>query len=130
MSDEQQKKVFARNLNKYLEISGKTQREVAQAIGVIPTTFNTWCLAQSLPRMGKVQALADYFGINKSDLIEDKSNEDEEYYLNAETKQVAQEIFENKDLRALFDTARDAEPEDLRTVHTMLLALKKKERNE
>ena len=65
MPDDKQKEVFARNLNKYLERSGKTQKEVAQAIGVIPTTFNTWCLAQALPRMGKVQLLADYFGINK-----------------------------------------------------------------
>lgn len=77
MSDEKQKEVFARNLNKYLERSGKTQKEVAQAIGVIPTTFNTWCLAQALPRMGKVQLLADYFGINKSDLIENQSEQRE-----------------------------------------------------
>ena len=50
----------------------KTQKEVADAIGVIPQTFNSWCTGQSLPRMGKVQALADYFGINKSDLIDEK----------------------------------------------------------
>ncbi|MBS6442986.1 MAG: helix-turn-helix transcriptional regulator [Clostridium sp.] len=126
MSDEKQKEVFARNLNKYLEKSGKTQREVAQAIGVIPTTFNTWCLGQALPRMGKVQLLADYFGINKSDLIENK--QDSEYYLDPETAKKAQEIFENKQLSLLFDAARDAEPEDLETVHTMLMALKNKEK--
>jgi len=131
MSDELQKRIFSKNLNYYLEKSGKTQREVANAIGVIPTTFNTWCLAQALPRMGKVQALADYFEINKSDLIEDRDQEKEnpEYYLNPETKKVAQEIFENKDLALLFDAAKDASPEDLKTVHTMLLALKKKEQN-
>ncbi|CUN35737.1 MULTISPECIES: helix-turn-helix domain-containing protein [Coprococcus] len=125
MSDEKQKEVFARNLNKYLERSGKTQKEVAQAIGVIPTTFNTWCLAQALPRMGKVQLLADYFGINKSDLIED--NSDTEYYLDAETAKKAQEIFENKQLSLLFDAARDAKPEDLEIVQSMLLALKNKD---
>lgn len=125
MSDDKQKKVFARNLNKYLERSGKTQKEVAQAIGVIPTTFNTWCLAQALPRMGKVQLLADYFGINKSDLIED--NSDTEYYLDAETAKKAQEIFENKQLSLLFDAARDAKPEDLEIVQSMLLALKNKD---
>ena len=125
MSDEKQKEVFARNLNKYLEKSGKTQKEVAQAIGVIPTTFNTWCLAQALPRMGKVQLLADYFGINKSDLIED--NSDTEYYLDAETAKKAQEIFENKQLSLLFDAARDAKPEDLEIVQSMLLALKNKD---
>ncbi|RJW74519.1 XRE family transcriptional regulator [Coprococcus sp. AF38-1] len=125
MSDDKQKEVFARNLNKYLERSGKTQKEVAQAIGVIPTTFNTWCLAQALPRMGKVQLLADYFGINKSDLIED--NSDTEYYLDAETAKKAQEIFENKQLSLLFDAARDAKPEDLEIVQSMLLALKNKD---
>ena len=41
---------------------------------------------------------------------------------------MAQDIFENKELRMLFDTARDAEPEDLQAVHNMLLALKRKER--
>ena len=40
----------------------------------------------------------------------------------------AQEILENKELRQLFDAARDASPEDLRAVHDMLLALKRKDR--
>lgn len=73
MSDEQQKIIFSKNLNKYLTEYGKSQKEVAEAIGVIPSTFNTWCQGIALPRMGKVQALSDYFGINKSDLIDDKS---------------------------------------------------------
>lgn len=75
MTDIEQKKIFSKNLNKYLEQSNKTQKEVADTIGVIPSTFNTWCQGIAIPRMGKVQALADYFHINKSDLIEDKSAE-------------------------------------------------------
>lgn len=58
-----------------------------------------------------------------------KENEsDAKYYLNEETAAIAQDIFENKELRLLFDAARDADPEDLEAVHTMLLALKRKER--
>lgn len=75
MTDIEQKKVFSKNLNRYLDLSNKTQKEVADAIGVIPSTFNTWCQGIAIPRMGKVQALADYFHISKSDLIEDKSNQ-------------------------------------------------------
>lgn len=48
--------------------------------------------------------------------------------LNDETAKVAQEIFENKELRALFDVQKDMEPEDLRALHNMALALKRKER--
>ena len=72
MSDELQKKIFAKNLRRYLDKGNKTQKEVADAIGVSPQTFNTWLQMVALPRMGKVQALADYFGINKSDLLDDK----------------------------------------------------------
>ena len=52
----------------------------------------------------------------------------ERYYLNNETAQMAQKLFENKDLRILFDAAQDATPEDLKTTYDMLMALKKKER--
>lgn len=128
MSEDMQKEIFSRNLNSYIEKNGKTQLEIAKSIGVSPQTFNTWCKGIAIPRMGKVQALADYFHINKSDLIEDKSTQKQSsYYLNDETEQIAQDIFENKELRLLFDSARDAEPEDLKAVHDMLLALKRKE---
>lgn len=131
MSDEEQKQIFATNLSHYLELNGKTQKEVADAIGVSPQTFNTWIQGIALPRMGKVQKLADYFGIGKSDLIDIKSKStDDSYYTNPETAKIAQEIYENKDLSLLFDAAKDATPEDLQTVHTMLMALKKKERGE
>lgn len=75
MSEKEQKQIFQKNLLKYISSSGKNQKEIADAIGVSPQTFNTWCQGIALPRMGKVQLLADYFHINKSDLIEDKTEE-------------------------------------------------------
>lgn len=73
MADDEQRKIFSKNLNKFLSLYEKSQKEVATAINVSPQTFNTWCQGIALPRMGKVQALADYFGIMKSDLIEEKN---------------------------------------------------------
>ena len=72
MVKNKQKAIFSENLNSYIAKSEKTQLEIAKSIGVSPQTFNTWCKGIAIPRMGKVQALADYFNINKSDLIEDK----------------------------------------------------------
>lgn len=72
MTDSEQRKTFADNLNRLLEATGKSQKEVADAINVIPQTFNTWCTGQAIPRMGKIQKLADYFGVKKSELIEKK----------------------------------------------------------
>lgn len=130
MTDEEQKLIFSHNLTALLREYNKTQKEVAEAINVSPQTFNTWCKGIALPRMGKVQLLADYFNIKKSDLIDESAKDEEQYYLNPETSRIAQEIYDNKELSLLFDAARDAAPEDLQTVHSMLMALKRKEKGE
>jgi len=66
------KRIFANNLNYQLEINQKTQKEVADLLDVSTSTFGSWCTADKMPRMDKIQMLADYFGIVKSSLIEDK----------------------------------------------------------
>ena len=72
LTDEEQKKIFSKNLNHYISLSNKTQKEIADSIDVSPQTFNTWCQGIAIPRMWKVQRLADYFNVGKSDLIDDK----------------------------------------------------------
>ena len=64
--------VFAKNLRYYISLSKKTQREMAEIIGVSAPTMHEWCRGKKTPRMDKVEKLANYFGILKSDLIEDK----------------------------------------------------------
>ena len=70
MSSIGNKEVFARNLAKYLHRSGKSQREMADIVGVSSSTFNEWMMAKKYPRMDKIEFMANYFGILKSDLIE------------------------------------------------------------
>ncbi len=73
--------------------------------------------------------IAEYLNLPASYLMTgDESPETDGYYLDKGTVDMAQRIFENKDLRVLFDAAKDASPEDLKTTHDMLIALKKKER--
>ena len=65
------KEIFSKNLNAILESLQKTQIEVAKAIGVSQQTFNTWSRGIAIPRMDKIQALADYFHVPMASLIED-----------------------------------------------------------
>lgn len=76
MSDLGNKEIFGRNLTYYVEHSGRDQREIAEVIGVAPSTFNEWVKGRKYPRIDKIEALAQYFGILKSDLIEDPNGED------------------------------------------------------
>lgn len=73
MSEDFQKRIFSKNLNFYISKCGRTQKEIADSIHVSPQTFNTWCQGIAIPRMSKIQMLADYFRISKSDLLDFQS---------------------------------------------------------
>lgn len=72
------KEVFAKNLRRYMEMKGKSQKELAEIIGVSAPTMNDWIKAKKYPRIDKIEMLADYFGILKSDLIEEKTEQHRE----------------------------------------------------
>ena len=87
-------------------------------------------LGNSTPNATKIKKIADYFNVSVDYLMTGNESDTEKYYLNDETAQVAQEIFENKELKALFDVQKDMDPDDLRALHSMALALKRKERGD
>ena len=68
------KEVFANNLRMYMDRAGKTQRDVAEIVGVSTATFSEWINAKKYPRIDKIEKMAEYFGILKSDLIEEKKS--------------------------------------------------------
>ena len=72
------KQVLANNLTYYIERSGKSQKELAEMVGVATSTFNDWVKAKKYPRIDKIEMLANYFGILKSDLIEERTEEHRE----------------------------------------------------
>lgn len=75
MSDLGNKQVFAENLRAYIDMSGKKQIEIAEAVGVAQSTFNDWVNAKKYPRIDKIEMLSNIFGILKSDLIEKQTEE-------------------------------------------------------
>lgn len=78
MSNIGNKEVLANNLTYYIERSGKSQKELAEVVGVATSTFNDWVKGRKYPRIDKIELLANYFGILKSDLIEQRTEEHRE----------------------------------------------------
>lgn len=105
------------------ETKGISQNTLEKEIGISNGASYKW--KTSSPSMGVLEKLSSYFGVSVDYLL---TGREKEYYLNDETTSIAQKIFESKELRLLFDVAQDAEPEDLQTIHSLLLALKRKER--
>lgn len=85
MSNIGNKEVFAQNLKYYSDRSGKTQKELAEIANVAPSTFNDWMKAKKYPRIDKIEILANFFNILKSDLIEEKGEKRKEMHKNNDT---------------------------------------------
>src|SRR5690625_314520 len=67
-----QREVFSRNLRKLLNSKGIDQRVLSEHLGLSEMAVSHWVNGTKYPRMTNVQRIADYFGVKKSDLIEDR----------------------------------------------------------
>lgn len=76
MSDLGNKEIFAKNLNYYMNINKKTRSDVCRDLDIPYSTFTDWCNANIYPRIDKIEILANYFDIKKSDLVENKEKVD------------------------------------------------------
>lgn len=76
MSDLGNKEIFAKNLNYYMNINQKTRTDVCRDLEIPYSTFTDWCNANIYPRIDKIELLANYFDIKKSDLVENKEKVD------------------------------------------------------
>ena len=71
------KMIFARNLNRFMEAKKVSRYDVAKAVDSSYFAVSDWCRGYKYPRMDKVERLAEFFGVMKSDLIEEKLTEEQ-----------------------------------------------------
>ena len=107
-----------------MELSGKTQKELAEITGVSAPTFNEWVNAKKFPRIDKIQTLADYFNIQKSDLIEEKVT-DEQKAGNDTLASIIVRLRMDTDFRQLVETLYTLDTEKLQGVQQLLQAFTK-----
>lgn len=70
------KNIFATNLNNLMAERNKSRKDLSEALGISYFTITAWANGTKYPRMDKVEMLANYFGVLKSDLIEEPSKID------------------------------------------------------
>lgn len=121
MSEENYKRIFSKNLNFYLEKFNKNQNDLINDLGLKSSTVSNWCTGQKLPRMNKIQMLADYFGISKSDLIEDPNTIKGE---DSELQEYLDYLKNRPELKMLFSVSKDATKEDVEKAVRIIEALR------
>ena len=95
------KEIFANNLSFYMEKKGVDRNTLCADLNLKYTTVRDWLKGITYPRIGKIELLANYFNINKSDLIENK----------ATTTQPSDSLLE-----AITNTARQLNTDNKKTV--------------
>lgn len=125
--------MFAKNIRFLRKRAEMSQDKLAEMLGYKSfTTIQKWESGVSEPSMAVAQKIANLFHVDIDDLIKVdlEARGDDGYYFDADTAALAQKIYEDKELRALFDAARDISPEDMKTLYSVALAMKRKERGE
>lgn len=93
------KEILSKNLKYYIERSGKDRRELCQIWGFPYSTVTDWINGNKYPRIDRIEVMADYFGILKSDLIEEKTIENSPI----EMAERHFEIIMDEDIADIFD---------------------------
>ena len=124
MSNIGNKQILAKNLSYYIERSGKSQKDLAEMVGVAASTFNDWVKAKKYPRIDKIEILANYFGIQKSDLIEEKMTEETEKD-NDTLASIIVRLRSDKDLLSVVESLCCLDSEKIKGVREMLQAFTK-----
>lgn len=120
MADEELRRLFAKNLNNFMALNGFKQADLARHMKVSTATTAKWCTGQTMPRIDKIQSICNWLGIEKDDLLSERPDPTEEYYINRDARELAEFLRKNPMYKVLFDASRKVKPEDIDFVRQMI----------
>lgn len=120
------KAIMAENIQRLMDNKGVDRNQICADLGFKYTTFTDWVKGNTYPRIDKIEMMAQYFGVNKSDLVE--KHIEGGYYTDKEAAEFAEYLRTRPGARMLFSAAKDISKEDLEKAveYIELLKLKNK----
>ena len=129
------KEIMALNIKRFMAMKGVDRNTVCAALGIKYTTLTDWINAKTYPRIDKIEKLANYFGVDKSDLVEPEGlrhyrnqlvHSRAEYYTSPEVNFLAEYARINEGI--LLDASKDLTDEELESVINIVNQLRNKGR--
>ena len=103
--------IFSQNLNYYMNLRGKTQVDIIENLGINKSSISSWCNGTRLPRMNKIELLANYLNISISDLI-GKKHEDNNYFEYIATDNAMYPILDIGDIAVIYKQTHITPPQE------------------
>ena len=125
MSNIGNKEILSKNLKFYIEKSGKDRRELAEIWGFPYSTVTEWINGKKYPRIDRIETMANYFGILKSDLIEERTEEHRKMQKNNDTlSDIIVRSKSDKNFFALLETINRCDDEQIKILSAFLKQFK------
>lgn len=118
------KAIMAENIQRLMDSKGIDRNKICADLGFKYTTFTDWVKGKTYPRIDKIEMMANYFGVNKSDLVE--KHIEGGYYTDKETAEYAEMLRTRPGARLLFSAAKDISKEDMQKAVEYIEFLKSK----
>ena len=126
MNNEENKLIMAKNIKRYMEMKGVSNQQICDALGFKYTTFIDWIKGVTYPRIGKIEAMANYFGVLKSDLIEEKTEEHREMQQkNSTLVDITMRMRTDQDFFSMVEGLNELTPEQFASVKQVVDAFRK-----
>ncbi len=98
-----------------------SQSELAEKLGVSASTISMYEVGKREPDFETEEKIADFFNTDLNTLRgRDIETEQPSYYLDKDSSDAAQFLFENPEYKVLFDASRKVKPEDINLVAEMI----------
>lgn len=116
------KQIMADNIAYYMSVKGVDRNQLCDDLNFKYSTVSEWLAAKKYPRIDKIEIMAEYFGITKSDLIEERN----------QPTSPTPEITDSQLKFALFGDAEidDDVLDDVRRLAKLHAEMRKQEKNE
>lgn len=124
MSDLGNKAIMAENIQRLMDSRGIDRNKICADLGFKYTTFTDWVKGNTYPRIDKIEMMAQYFGVNKSDLVE--KHVEAGYYTDKDAADFAEMLRTRPGARLLFSAAKDISKDDLQKAVEYIEFLKSK----
>lgn len=124
MSDLGNKQIMSENIQRLMDSRGIDRNKICADLGFKYTTFTDWVKGKTYPRIDKIEMMAQYFGVNKSDLVE--KHVEAGYYTDKDAADFAEMLRTRPGARLLFSAAKDISKEDMQKAVEYIEFLKSK----
>lgn len=115
-------RTFSKALNYYLSLKGKTQQDLINDLGYSSSTVSQWCSGKNFPRTDRINAIATYLGVDKTDLLRDPEVFSKEKFT-ADPELIAELLERKPALYEMFKLSITLSDKDLKLLTKLALRL-------